>query len=67
MIRISRLWREPLVHFLAIGAGLFLVFDLTQPPAGDASNRIAVSAGQVEQNSPWRTVLLWSRPQSRSL
>jgi hypothetical protein len=41
--------REPLVHFLLIGAGLFLLFNFTNGPAGDKSNRIVVTPGQVEQ------------------
>ena len=45
----KKLWREPLVHFLVIGAGLFLAFDLTQDTRPDAPNRILVDASQVEQ------------------
>jgi len=45
----KKLWREPLVHFLVIGVGLFLAFDLTQDNRPDAPNRIVVDAGQVEQ------------------
>jgi hypothetical protein len=41
--------REPLVHFLLIGAGLFLLFNFTNGPAGDKPNRIVVTPGQVEQ------------------
>ena len=45
----KKLWREPLVHFLIIGAGLFLAFDLTNDERTDAPNRILVDASQVEQ------------------
>ncbi len=45
----KKLWREPLVHFLVIGAGLFLAFDLTQDNRPDAPNRIVVDASQIEQ------------------
>jgi hypothetical protein len=45
----SRFWREPIVHFLLIGAGLFLAFDLTQDERPDAANRILVEPSQVEQ------------------
>jgi len=45
----TRLAREPLVHFLLIGAGLFLLFGVANGPAGDTRNRIVVSPGQVEQ------------------
>lgn len=41
--------REPLVHFLLIGAGLFLLFGFMNGPAGEKPNRIVVSPGQVEQ------------------
>lgn len=44
-----KLWREPLVHFLVIGAGLFLAFGFTQDKRTEAPNRIVVDAGQVEQ------------------
>ena len=30
MLQIQKLWREPLVHFLLIGAVLFILFDLTR-------------------------------------
>jgi hypothetical protein len=43
------LLREPLVHFILIGAVLFLLFNFTNGPAGDKPNRIVVTLGQVEQ------------------
>lgn len=49
MSKIKRLWREPLVHFLLIGAALFLLFNFMNGPAGDEPNRIVVTPGQVEQ------------------
>ncbi|MEJ2317657.1 MAG: peptidylprolyl isomerase [Gammaproteobacteria bacterium] len=45
----QKLWREPLVHFLLIGAVLFILFDLTREESGDPANRILVSESQVEQ------------------
>jgi len=45
----SRFWREPIVHFLLIGAGLFLAFHLAQDERPDAANRILVEPSQVEQ------------------
>ena len=45
----KKFWREPLVHFLVIGAGLFLAFDLTQDKRPDAASRILVDPSQVEQ------------------
>jgi len=46
---IKSLWREPLVHFLLIGAALFLFYDLTREQGSEAPKRIMVSSGQVEQ------------------
>ena len=43
------LWKEPLAHFLLIGAVLFTVFELRQEEASVAPNRIQVDAGQVDQ------------------
>ena len=49
MLQIQKLWREPLVHFLLIGAVLFILFDLTREESVDPANRILVSESQVEQ------------------
>lgn len=46
---IKKLLYEPLVHFMLIGAGLFLIFGLTQEKSSSAPNRIVVGTGQVEQ------------------
>ena len=46
---INRALREPLVHFLGLGAALFLAFGLTQERGGKAPNRILVDASQVAQ------------------
>jgi hypothetical protein len=48
-ISIKHLWREPLVHFLLIGAALFLFYDLTREVGSEAPNRIVVTSGQAEQ------------------
>lgn len=42
------LMREPLVHFLLIGAALFLLFELFDDPAGQQSSRIVISEGQIK-------------------
>jgi hypothetical protein len=42
----ARWWREPLVHFVVIGALLFLVFEWRG--AGPASRRIVITPGQVD-------------------
>lgn len=40
--------REPLLHFLFIGAALFLLFELFDNPAGPQSNRVVITDGQIE-------------------
>jgi hypothetical protein len=58
---LKKIVQEPLIHFLAIGAGLFLVFGLIREPAPDAPNRIVVDAGQVAQlNAQFNRT--WMRP-----
>ena len=49
MKRIFSIFREPLVHFMLIGACLFLIFGVTRQDDGDTANRIIVDPGQVEQ------------------
>jgi hypothetical protein len=39
---LNKLLREPLVHFLAIGLGLFVLFNLVAPDDGDLDNRTIV-------------------------
>ena len=61
-LRIQTLWREPLLHFLLIGAALFLYFNLVGGVSeAPDTKRIVVSSGQVEQlvANFERT---WSRP-----
>jgi hypothetical protein len=48
-IYIRKLWREPLVHFLLIGAALFLFYGLVDERGYEAQNRIVVNDVQVEQ------------------
>jgi hypothetical protein len=42
------LLREPLIHFLLIGALLFLLFEVFDDPAGSQSSRIVITNGQIE-------------------
>ena len=49
MSRLKALWKEPLVHFLLIGAVLFTVFELRQEEDSAVPNRILVDTDQVEQ------------------
>jgi hypothetical protein len=47
---LSRLWREPLLHFLLIGAALFLYYDIVgENDSAAPSKRIHVNSGQVAQ------------------
>jgi len=46
---IERLLREPLVHFLAVGALLFVMYGLFSDDRSAASNRIEVTNADVEQ------------------
>ncbi len=54
--------REPLIHFLVLGAGLFLLYGMVAEPAPDASS-IELSAGQVEQLA-YGFQRTWQRPPS---
>jgi len=49
MDRLKALWKEPLVHFLLIGAVLFTVFELRREEGNAVPNRILVDTGQIEQ------------------
>lgn len=44
----KKVLREPLLHFLLIGVGLFLLFSIINGPAIDKPNRIVVTPGQIE-------------------
>ncbi len=45
-----KILREPLVHFLFLGAVLFLIFGLTNQAATTSSDqRVMVSVGRIEQ------------------
>jgi hypothetical protein len=49
-LRIQKLWREPLLHFLLIGAALFLYYDIVGEGYSEApAKRIHVTSGQVTQ------------------
>ncbi len=48
-MKIRSLLREPLVHFLLLGAALFLFFSWTGGSGGPGSDRIVIGPGQVER------------------
>ena len=47
--KLKRLLREPLVHFLMIGAVLFLAYDIRRDIDDEVPNRIVITQGQQEQ------------------
>lgn len=59
----NRILREPLLHFLVLGAGLFLAYGLLSKPGGSASANIVVTAGQVEHLAAG-FAKVWQRPPS---
>jgi hypothetical protein len=65
MNKIKKTMREPLVHFLLIGAGLFLVFSFTNGAVSDKANRIVVTPAQVEQMEA-RFSRTWMRPPTKT-
>jgi hypothetical protein len=56
-----RVLREPLIHFLVIGAALFVTFRLTGGAAAEPAGRIVISTAEVERLA---TVFsrVWMRP-----
>lgn len=60
--RLVRLLKEPLLHFLVLGAALFVVYGLTSKSGdGSAPEKIVVTAGQVESLSAG-FAKTWLRP-----
>jgi peptidyl-prolyl cis-trans isomerase C len=58
---LKRLIREPLVHFLLIGAALFLFFDLMGGSDRPRDERIVISAGDIDRlAATWHKQ--WMRP-----
>ena len=58
---LDKVIREPLLHFLLIGGGLFLLFNLINGEAVDKPNRIVVTSGQVELLTT-NFARTWERP-----
>ena len=57
-----RLLREPLLHFMLIGAGIFLLYGLFAEPLPDKDNKtVVVTAGEIEwMQANWQK--RWNRP-----
>ena len=60
-MRLKSVLREPLLHFLAIGAALFLYFHWSGGGSGPTSSRIVLTAGQIEHLAAGFTKT-WQRP-----
>ena len=48
MTKLREVLREPLLHFLFAGAGVFLLYGALSGPGDDANDEIVVTVGQVE-------------------
>ena len=60
---LGKIIREPLLHFLFLGGGLFLLFNVMNGETMDKPNRIVVSQGQVELLAA-NFARTWERPPS---
>ncbi|HSB26177.1 MAG TPA: peptidylprolyl isomerase [Burkholderiaceae bacterium] len=60
-MRLKSILREPLLHFIAIGAALFVWFQWGSGGAGPGSTRIAITSGQIEHLAASYTKA-WQRP-----
>lgn len=64
MKTMKRILKEPLLHFLLLGVGLFIVYDVMQKPGARAeAGEIVVTMGQVE-NLAATFAKTWQRPPS---
>ncbi len=61
-----KLLKEPLLHFLLIGVGLFVVFGIVKPSddVRESDGKIVISAGRIEQLSSIYAKT-WQRPPSK--
>jgi hypothetical protein len=64
MSRLEKILREPLLHFVVLGAGLFLLFGVVGESAEERPDRIVVSAAKVE-NLAELFERTWRRPPTR--
>jgi len=60
-MRLKSALREPLLHFLALGAALFLYFHWSGGGSGPTSSRIVLTAGQIEHLAAG-FAKTWQRP-----
>src|SRR3972149_7669478 len=60
-MKLMQILREPLVHFLVLGAGIFFISGLLRNPEADKPDRIVVTAGHIRQIiEGWSRT--WQRP-----
>ena len=57
----KKLMREPLVHFLLLGAAIFVAYSLVSKPANNEPGKIVITQGQLESMLVGFT-RLWQRP-----
>ena len=57
----KKLMREPLAHFLLLGAAIFVAYSLVSKGAGDAPGKIVITQGQIASMVEAFT-LTWQRP-----
>ena len=57
----KKLMREPLAHFLLLGAAIFVAYSLVSKGAGDAPRKIVITQGQIASMVEAFT-LTWQRP-----
>ncbi len=61
----KRLLKDPLLHFLLIGAALFLVFGMVKSPAENPENRIVITRGDIDSLKA-NFARTWRRPPTES-
>lgn len=57
----KRMLKEPLLHFLLLGAGLFVAYGIMQTPGNAGSKEIVITQGQIEHLVAGFT-RTWQRP-----
>jgi hypothetical protein len=60
----NKILREPLLHFLLLGAAIFAAYSVVSPRIGDSPGNIVISAGQVTAIELGFT-RTWHRPPTR--
>jgi PPIC-type PPIASE domain len=65
MARLRKILREPLLHFVVLGAGLFALFGVVGEPAEERKDQIVVSAAKVS-NLAELFERTWRRPPTQA-